>query len=44
MYIQLLKPNLVFKRTQEEVDDWIHCAEDKVYFGNLLHMKPLKSI
>ena len=37
--IQLLKPNLVFKRTQEEVDDWIHCAEDKVYFGNLLHMK-----
>ena len=30
--IQLLKPNLVFRRTAEEVEDWLHCKEDKVYF------------
>lgn len=37
--IQLLKPDLVFRRTAEEVKDWLHCKEDKVYFGNKCHMK-----
>ena len=37
--IQLLKPDLVFRRTQEEVDDWIRCKEDKVYFANKCYLK-----
>lgn len=37
--IQLLKPNLVFRRTQEEIEDWQRCAEDKVYFGNKCFLK-----
>ena len=37
--IQLLKPNLVFRRTAEEVEDWLHCKEDKVYFGNKCYLK-----
>lgn len=37
--IQLLKPNLVYRRTEEEIEDWLRCKEDKVYFGNKLFMK-----
>lgn len=37
--IQLLKPDLVFRRTAEEVEDWVRCKNDKVYFGNLCCMK-----
>ena len=37
--IQLLKPNLVFKRTPEEIEDWMRCKEDKVYFGNHCALK-----
>ena len=32
--IQLLKPNLVFRRTQDDIADWQHCAQDKVYYRN----------
>lgn len=37
--IQLLKPDLVFRRTEEEIEDWIHCKQDKVYFGNKCYLK-----
>lgn len=37
--IQLLKPNLVFRRTAEEIEDWIRCKEDKVYFANKCYLK-----
>lgn len=30
----LLKPNLVFARTEEEIEDYIHCMEDPVYFAS----------
>lgn len=30
---QLLKPNLVYKRTKEEIEDYIHCKQDPVYFA-----------
>ena len=32
--VQLLKPDLVYRRTQEEVDDYIRCKEDPVYFAS----------
>lgn len=31
---KLLKGDLVFERTKEEVDEWIHCREDIIYFAN----------
>ena len=31
---KLLKPDLLYKRTQEEIDDYIHCMEDPIYFGS----------
>lgn len=30
---KLLKPDLVFKRTDEEIDDYIHCMQDICYFA-----------
>ena len=30
----LLKPNLVFARTEEEIEDYIHCMEDPIYFAS----------
>ena len=30
---KLLKPNLLYKRTQEEMDDYIKCKLDPVYFA-----------
>ena len=30
----LLKPNLVFARTEEEIEDYIHCMEDPIYFDS----------
>ena len=30
--VKLLKPDLVFVRTKEEVDEWNKCAEDILYF------------
>ena len=31
---KLLKPELVFKRTDEEIDDYIHCMQDVTYFAS----------
>ena len=30
---QLLKPNLVYRRTAEEIEDYIKCKQDPVYFA-----------
>lgn len=30
---KLLKPNLVYRRTREEIEDYIHCKQDPVYFA-----------
>lgn len=30
---KLLKPDLVFARTQEEIEDYMHCMEDPLYFA-----------
>ena len=30
----LLKPNLVFARTEEEIEDYLHCMEDPIYFAS----------
>lgn len=31
---KLLKPDLLYKRTQEEINDYIRCMEDPIYFGS----------
>ena len=31
---QLLKPDLVYKRTEEEIDDYLKCKQDPVYFAS----------
>lgn len=31
---KLLKPELVFKRTEEEIDDYIRCMNDVIYFAS----------
>jgi len=31
---KLLKGDLVFERTPEEVEEWVHCREDIIYFAN----------
>lgn len=36
---QLLKPNLVYKRTKEEIEDYIHCKQDPVYFATKCFLK-----
>ena len=30
---KLLKPELVFKRTEDEINDYIHCMQDVTYFA-----------
>ena len=35
---KLLKPDLVYKRTQEEIEDYIHCKEDPVYFASKCYL------
>lgn len=30
----LLKPDLVYKRTPEEIEDYIHCMQDPIYFAS----------
>ena len=32
--VQLLKPDLVYRRTQQEIEDYIKCKEDPVYFAS----------
>ena len=31
---KLLKPELVFERTEEEIEDYIHCMQDVTYFAS----------
>ena len=39
--VQLLKPDLVYKRTAEEIADYLRCREDPVYFaGKCFLMTP----
>lgn len=40
----LLKPDLVYKRTPEEVEDYIHCKEDPVYFGSKCYLKTTEGL
>lgn len=35
---KLLKPDLVYKRTKEEIDDYIHCMQDPVYFASKCYL------
>lgn len=35
---KLLKPDLVFKRTQEEIEDYMHCMEDPLYFATKCYL------
>lgn len=36
---QLLKPDLVYKRTKEEVEDYIHCMKDPLFFAEKCWIK-----
>lgn len=36
---QLLKPDLVYKRTKEEVEDYIHCMKDPLFFAEKCYIK-----
>ena len=36
--VQLLKPDLVYRRTQEEIEDYIKCREDPVYFASKCYL------
>lgn len=35
---QLLKPELLYRRTKEEVDDYIKCMQDPVYFASKCYL------
>lgn len=36
---KLLKPELVFKRTEEEIEDYIKCMNDVIYFASKCYIK-----
>lgn len=36
--VQLLKPDLVYKRTAEEITDYIKCKQDPIYFASKCHL------
>lgn len=36
--VQLLKPNLLYKRTEEEIEDYIKCKNDPLYFASLCYI------
>ena len=36
--VQLLKPDLVYRRTQEEIEDYIKCKNDPVYFASKCYL------
>lgn len=36
---KLLKPELVFRRTEEEIDDYIKCMNDVIYFASKCFIK-----
>jgi hypothetical protein len=35
---QHLRPDLVYKRTKEELDDYIHCMNDPIYFASKCYL------
>lgn len=35
---KLLKPNLVYRRTREEIEDYIRCKQDPVYFAEKCYL------
>lgn len=35
---QLLKPELLYRRTKEEIDDYIKCMQDPVYFASKCYL------
>ena len=35
---KLLKPELVYKRTKEEIDDYIKCKQDPIYFASKCYL------
>lgn len=35
---QLLKPELLYRRTKEEIDDYAHCMMDPVYFASKCYL------
>ena len=41
---KLLKPNLVYKRTKEEIDDYIKCMQDPIYFASLCYLMTPKGL
>jgi hypothetical protein len=41
---KLLKPDLVYKRTQEEIDDYIKCMQDPVYFASKCYLMTPKGL
>lgn len=41
---KLLKPDLVYKRTKEEIDDYIKCKCDPVYFASKCYLKTPKGV
>lgn len=36
---QLLKADLVYKRTDEELEDYAHCMQDPIYFASKCYLK-----
>lgn len=36
--VKLLKPDLVYRRTQEEIEDYIKCKNDPVYFASKCYL------
>lgn len=41
---KLLRPDLVYRRTPEEVEDFIRCKEDPVYFGEKCYLMTPKGL
>ena len=41
---QLLKPDLVYKRTEEEINDYIKCMQDPVYFASKCYLMTPKGL
>lgn len=41
---KLLKPDLVYNRTEEEIEDYIHCMNDMVYFASKCYLMTPKGL
>lgn len=42
--VKLIKPDLVYRRTPEEIQDFIRCKEDPVYFGEKCYLMTPKGL